>query len=223
MNINFNAITNQVPSAKTKVKTGGVTKSEAPPARAQADQLAISPQGREAAAQGSEPFSKMEDAIQSGDIAALMEAAKEKAGQLEVNWNAVVDPDGTIYGAAYVESLVTQYEKASSTIKEHYSDGHQENLTFDNPYTHLMQKYKIIGSPYFKSDMSAAERDMAFRQERALLWGGNVALNDPYALKSSGGVLDVRDADRIARQAAQDKLDEMIKERMEASKGESNR
>ncbi|MDE7282332.1 MAG: hypothetical protein K2N85_01890, partial [Lachnospiraceae bacterium] len=62
------------------------------------------------------------------------------------------------------------------------------------------------------ADMSEAERKMAFDQETALLLGGSIALGDPYALASSGGAINIKDADQIAHQAARDRIDELINE-----------
>ena len=69
-----------------------------------------------------------------------------------------------------------------------------------------------MGSPYYRADMSEAEREMALRQEKALLLGGRVTLGDPYALASSGGTLNIKDIDQIAHQAAHDRIDELINE-----------
>lgn len=69
-----------------------------------------------------------------------------------------------------------------------------------------------MGSPYYRADMSEAERKMALYQEKALLLGGRVTLGDPYALASSGGTINIKDADRIAHQAARDRIDELTSE-----------
>lgn len=183
-----------------------------------AAEAVISEEGR-AAAQTARRFSKMETAAASVGVQSLAKAAKEQAGQLTINWNAVVDPHGKIYAKTYAEALVGQYQKAESAIRSYYMPAHRENLTFDNPYNHILSKYKndLFQSPYFRADLSKAERDMAFAQERALLWGGRLNLNDPFALASSGGVQNLKDADRIARQAAQDKINALIAERQKAT------
>lgn len=219
MNVNFDANASRW-TASLRTQTEPAAKSKAASAaqsEEQTDQVLLSSQGQPAAVRRAEPFSKLETAVRKGDLAAIAEAAKEKAGQLEINWNEVVDPGGQIYSKTYVESLLGQYEKASATIEAYYAKAHQENLAFDNPHAHILQKYRISDSPYFQSDMAQPEREMAFRQERALLWGDHVALNDPYAMASSGGALYARDADQIARQAAQDKVDELIRARKEAA------
>lgn len=69
-----------------------------------------------------------------------------------------------------------------------------------------------MGSPYYRADMSEAERKMALHQERAMLSGTRADLGDPYALTSSGGPINIKEADRIAYQAAHDRIDELINE-----------
>lgn len=145
---------------------------------------------------------------------------REKKGDLTVNWDEVVEPGGKIAAATYVESLLQQYMCAENTIKAYYDSAHQENLSqpsLVDGLNYISVKYTKLGldlnSPYYRSDMSDAERKMAFEQERAMLLGGRVILGDPYALASSGGVINVKDADRIARQAVRDKLDELRRER----------
>lgn len=144
--------------------------------------------------------------------------AKARAeNRLETNWNAVVDPDGSIYSAAYVGAIVSQYQKAEAVARDYYGASRQENLSFDNSHNAVPEKYNapapdFFGASFFRSDMSDAERDMAFEQEKAMLLGGNARLNDPYALASAGGSLNIDEVDRAARSAAQDKLDALIRD-----------
>lgn len=145
-----------------------------------------------------EQAEKLEKALTNTDLSALIKEAQELNDDLEVNWNAVVDPDGAIYARAYVESLATQYENAKNTIEQYYASAHKDNLAQGSEaaaMNYLTLKYTKLGfeldSPYYRSDMSEAERQMALRQERALLLGGRVTLGDPYALQSSGGMLNM--------------------------------
>lgn len=175
------------------------------------DQVDISQAGKDSLDNG-EALSPIEQAIRNTskeDFTAQLEAWRQEH-KLEVNWNATVDPDHSIYAKAYMEKLACQYEDARRTIESYYAEGHQENLRFANPYNHLVEKYKYSGSPYFMADMSQAQRDMAFRQEEALLRGGRVALNDPWALAASGGVPRGEDVEAAARSYAQSVLDELI-------------
>ena len=185
------------------------------------DQVDISQQGRLAAAFDidEEAAAKMENALKNADIPALMAAAKERQGTLPVNWDRVVDPDGTIYSRTYVESLLRQYQCAENRVRAYYAQEHQKNLaqpTITDGLNYISMKYtdlgRELGSPHYRSDLPKAQREMALRQERALLLGGNVSIGDPYALASYGGMINIRDADRIAWQAARDKIDELIYE-----------
>ncbi|MCM1511606.1 MAG: hypothetical protein NC112_00575 [Oxalobacter formigenes] len=128
------------------------------------------------------------------------DAQAAKAGaenRLETNWNAVVDPDGSIYSAAYVGAIVSQYQKAEAAVRDYYSSPYQESLPFDNAFNPLPEKgHEPAGAD----------------QERSVLWGDNLRLNDLYELSSSGGTLHIDDVDRIARSAAQAKLDALIKD-----------
>lgn len=153
------------------------------------------------------------------DFLAQVKAVREQQPKLEVSWDKMVDPDGSIAAKAYVESLVTQYQKVQNTIKAYYSGAHRDNLSQPSQTEALHRlslKYTKLGldmnSPYYRADMSEAERNMSFEQERALLLGGNLTMKDPYALASSGGLLNVKDADKIANQVVKDKLDELIKQ-----------
>lgn len=162
---------------------------------------------------------KLEKALANTDLSALIKEAQEFNDELEVNWNAVVDPDGTIYARTYVESLARQYENAKNTIEQYYASAHKDNLAQGSEaaaMNYLALKYtkfgRDVGSPYYRSDMSEAERQMALRQERALLLGGRVTLGDPYALQSNGGMLNMEQTEKIAKQAAQDAIEQLIRE-----------
>lgn len=189
------------------------------------DRVEISQSGRVIATvnMDEETAKRVETAIQNADMQALLEEVKEKKGSLpfdeEWHYRKIVDPEGKIYSAAYVESLLLQYQCAENTIKEYYAEAHQDNLSKGSitaAMNYLSLKYtefgRLVGSPYYRADLSEAERKMALYQERALLLGTRVDLGDPYALASSGGPINIKDADRIAYQAAHDRIDELISE-----------
>lgn len=189
------------------------------------DSVEISQSGRVIATvnMDEETARRVETAIQNADMEALLEEVREKKGSLpfdeEWHYRKIVDPEGKIYSAAYVESLLRQYQCAEDTIKAYYAEAHQDNLSrgsITSAMNYLSLKYtefgRLVGSPYYRADMSEAEREMALHQERALLLGTRVDLGDPYALASSGGPINIKDADRIAYQAARDKIDELISE-----------
>lgn len=189
------------------------------PAAAQAqDVLHISTEARQALAQEQEasPIEKALEAVAQEDVQAWM-GDWQARHRLEVNWNATVDPDHSVYAKSYMDSLVRQYDSVRQTIEAYYAEGHQENLRFSNPHNHLVEKYKFSGSPYFRGDWSQAQRDMAFRQEEALLWGGRLALNDPWALAAHGGVPQAGDVENTARAYAQSVVDGLIAEYKKAN------
>ena len=126
----------------------------------------------------------------------------------ETNWNAVVDPDGSIYSAAYIGAIMSQYQKAEAVARDYYGSARQGNLALDNPDN--QERYSdpihdLLGASFPRPDMP--------EQGQAMLWGGNAGLNDPYALSSAGGALhNIDEVDRVARSVAQDKLDALIRD-----------
>lgn len=180
----------------------------------QTDRVEISAGAREKqeAAGAEDRFSQMEALLEGPAKDALVAQVQQwrQEHRLEANWNAAVDPDGSIYARSYMESLAGQSAKLRTAIEDYYQEEHQENLRFSNPYNHLIEKYKYSGSPYFRGDLPEAQRNMAFRQEEALLRGGRVALNDPWALASIGGVPKGADMEQAARDYAQSVLDGLI-------------
>ncbi len=151
-----------------------------------------------------EQAEQLEKSLANIDLSALIKEAQELNDDLEVNWNAVVDPGGKIYARTYIESLARQYENAKNTIEQYYAPAHKDNLAQGSEaaaMNYLSLKYTKfgleVGSPYYRSDMSEAERQMALRQERALLLGGRVTLGDPYALQSSEGMLNMERTENL--------------------------
>ena len=198
------------------MKPGAWTKFQARPQEmpSVADRVEISSEAR--ASREAQPpedrFSQLETLLEGPNKDALMAQVREwrQSHQLEVNWNATVDPDGSIYARSYMEGLVNQLETLRTTVEDYYQEGHQENLRVPNPHHHLVEKYRYSGSPYFRGDLPQAQRDMAFRQEEALLRGGRVALNDPWALAPVGGVPKGEDLEKAAKEYAQSVLDGLI-------------
>lgn len=153
----------------------------------------------------------------------LMAQVREQLGgqELEVNWNATVDPDGQIWCKAYFDSYasqVTQFrDTAESAIKDYYSNAHQEAL--NNPLgaslpqqlNFIAAKYQCSWSDYFDASMPAAERQWTYTQLRAMLTGTSLRLNDPYALKGIH-IPTVEETTEIARKAADDKIGELVRQ-----------
>lgn len=130
-----------------------------------------------------------------------------------------VDPRGEIANAAYWEEKAKKLNYLENTIRSYYAKAHEENLSFENPYMHIVAKYKLSDSPYFRSDMSEDERNMSFRQERALLWGSGLQLNDPYALAAVGGQGDIEGE---AKEAVRKKLEQVTEEYQTKMGGDSS-
>lgn len=182
------------------------------PAGGGQDSVVISQEGRDSLTEHEE-LTPIEKALQSTTREEIDGWMKEWESQhpLEVNWNATVDPDGSAYAKAYFDSIASQLDGARQTIEDYYADAHRENLSFSDPYMHITEKYKYSGSPYFRSDWSQAQRDMAFRQETALLRGGRVVLNDMWAL---GGrkLPNAEESQEIAKDHARSVIAEMVAE-----------
>lgn len=134
------------------------------------------------------------------------------------------------YYHTYVQRMMDRRE----TIEAYYAGAHAETMSHANamalknhsdPFMealdYIAQKYlwspdlkllKLNQPEYFRWDMGEEERRIAYDQERRLLFGVPVTLNDPYALASVGGVPYVKDEEEIAKQAARDKLEELRKQ-----------
>ena len=89
-------------------------------------------------------------------------------------------------------SFATEFSKITEgytdTIWEHYTKEHEENLTYDNPSTHIWDKYKNPDSPDFRTDLSEDERAWAYDQELDMLNGGkHLQISNPFVFISAGG------------------------------------
>lgn len=136
--------------------------------------------------------------------------------ELVVDPYGEIDPDRTIARRAYMDSLVEQVNQLKQTIRDYYSEAHAENSSMPllDALRHIGNKYldRYSNSPEFRADMSYDERQMAYYQERSLLTGRHLKLNDPYALASIGGSVSFFKMQEIAEQAAKDKLNALLAE-----------
>lgn len=137
--------------------------------------------------------------------------ARQHDMSLVINSNRDVDPDGSIALKTYLQSYAQSAIDARKAITEYYADAHQENSSYPflEGLDHIAQKYKRPDSDIFRSDFSAEQRDMYYRQERALLTGARLTLFDPYALSSMGGIQNIQNSHQFALKAVQDKLNEL--------------
>ena len=137
--------------------------------------------------------------------------ARQQDMRLVVDQNRDIDPDGSIALKTYVRAYAQPAVTARKTIERYYAGAHAENSAypFVEGLEHIAQKYKRPDSGIFRSDLPQAQRDMAYRQERALLTGARLTLFDPYALASTGGVQTAQASHQGAMQAVMDKMNEL--------------
>jgi len=190
------------------------------------DQIDISKEGQQAVASAPDfdpSQEKLEASLNSMTKDELMSMIQEQLGEqtLEINWNATVDPDGQIWCKAYFDSYTSQLTEfrnsAESAIKDYYADAYQEALHnplgqgLSSQLNFIAAKYQCSWSDYFDVSMPANERQWAYTQVRALLTGTGLRLNDPFALKGIN-TPTVEDTAKTAKQAADDKISELIKQ-----------
>lgn len=190
------------------------------------DTMEISHEGQQAAAGApdlDQSWEKLEAALRSmsrdGSVSTLREQLDEQ--ELEINWNATVDPDGQIWCKSYFDSFVSQVtefrDTAERAIKEHYADAYQEALNsplgqdLPSQLNFIAAKYQCSWTDYFDASMSAGERQWTYTQVRAMLTGSGLRLNDPYALKGIHIPTD-EETSKNARQAADDTISALVRQ-----------
>lgn len=93
------------------------------------------------------------------------------------------------------------------------------NITFTplpGQLNFIAAKYQCSWTDFFDAGMLADERQWTYIQVRAMLTGTGLRLNDPYALKDIHIPANEETA-KIARQAADDKISQLIRQAREAS------
>ena len=159
-----------------------------------------------------ERMDRMSSAVRVGAPEVIAEfRARQSDMSLVVNQNREVDPDGSIALQTYIRAYAQPAVEARKAIKAYYADAHAENSSypFVQGLEHIAQKYKRPDSAIFRADLPQEERDLYYRQERALLTGARVTLFDPYALASIGGIQTAQASHEYAMQAVQEKLAEL--------------
>lgn len=231
MDITFNPKASQISKLYTARFADSNEKAGTPAAKEPEDQLEISQAGQNAVsvAEGEIGFDEMAEKL-AAQISTMtkeefLAMAREQLGepkQLEINWNAQVDPDGSVWAKGYIDSLVSQVSTARSAIEDYYTDAYQDAMnsplgsSLTDRLNYIAAKYQCSWSDYFDNSMPADERQWTYNQVRAMLTGNRVKLNDPYALAGSG--LDVKSMDNVARKAASDKIQELIRQTREAAR-----
>ena len=217
MDVTFTPQANRISPMRTANFTAPVEKETKAVSQPQ-DQLEISAEGRQA-------VKKAEGDLSGMTRDELLSMAREQLGEqkLEVNWNATVDPDGQIWCKAYFESYVSQAMEfkntAESAIKSYYADAYQEALnsgpSLPQQLNFIAAKYLCSWSNCFDAGIPADERQWIHTQVNAMLTGGRLRLNDPYALKGIH-IPNVEETTEIARKAADDKISELVRQAKES-------
>ena len=137
--------------------------------------------------------------------------ARQQDMSLVINQNRDIDPDGSIALQTYMRAYAQPAVNARKTIEGYYAETHAENSSYPflQGLEHIAEKYLRPDSDIFRADLTEAERDMAYRQERALLTGARLTLFDPYALASIGGVQTAQTSHQLAMQAVLEKMNEL--------------
>ena len=226
MGISFNPLTQQIsPMRAARFAPPGEKETKA--AGPSLDQVDISREGRQAAAEpeGKPDFAQfsktLETTLSSMTRDEFTSMVREQLGEqnLEVNWNATVDPDGQIWCRTYFDSYISQVtafrDTAESAIKDYYAGAYQEALNsplgrdLPGQLNFLAAKYQCSWTEYFDASMPAGERQWTYTQVRAMLTGTGLRLNDPYALKGIH-IPTSEETTKIARQAADDRISELV-------------
>ena len=155
---------------------------------------------------------RMSAAVRVGAPEVIAEfRARQQDMSLVINQNRDIDPDGSIALKTYMRAYAQPAVNARKTIEGYYAEAHAENSSYPflEGLDHIAQKYKRPDSGIFRSDLTEAQRDMAYRQERALLTGARLTLFDPYALASIGGVQTAQASHQGAMQAVIEKMNEL--------------
>lgn len=137
--------------------------------------------------------------------------SRQQDMRLVINQNRDIDPDGSIALQTYMRAYAQPAVNSRKTIEGYYAEAHAENSSYPflQGLDHIAEKYKRPDSGIFRSDLTEAQRDMAYRQERALLTGARLTLFDPYALASVGGVQTAQASHQSAMQAVLEKMNEL--------------
>lgn len=226
MDITFNPKASQISSMRAAQFAAPEEQAVTASTEQPQDHMEISQAGQQAVAEPEgfdQMAEKLEANLRSMTKEDFMSMVREQLGEqkLEINWNASVDPDGSVWAKSYIDSLVSQCDTAQETIEGYYADAYQEALNsplgnlLPNQLNFIAGKYLCSWSDFFDSSMPESERQWTYNQVKAMLTGSRVKLNDPYALVASG--LDTKNMDQTARQAAADKISELIQQAKEAA------
>lgn len=159
----------------------------------------------------------------SRDVVTISVQAQEAAVKQETKMSSAAPINSvsggradSIIGAVFT-SFAEEFSKVTEgyadTIREYYAAEHEENLAYDDPSTHIWDKYKNPGSPCFRSDLSEDERAWAYDYEQELLRGGkHLQIRNPYAFADAGNPPTLADAAMQAIQACREQIEQSIQD-----------
>lgn len=215
MNVTLNTDNRRISSMRTIHFATAEDKNTTANHTSNRDQVTISQEGRDRLEVLVDKVENQLSTMTKEDFMDMLKQWKsENQSKLEVDPYRKVDPDGSIARKTYFESYLGQLKDMEDTIKCYYADAYEEAVSAPiDSLGFISGKYLCDWSDYFDPNIPKQERQWTHHQLWAMLTGSNVALNDPYALASSGGTKTVDEMDKIAKQAVKDKLDSLIKER----------
>ena len=215
MNVTLNTDNRRISSMRTIHFATAEDKNAAVSHTSNRDQVTISQEGRDRLEVLVDKVENQLSAMTKEDFMGMLKQWKsENQPKLEVDPYQKVDPDGSIARKVYFESYLGQLKDMENTIKSYYADAYEEAVSAPiDSLAFISGKYLCDWSDYYDPNIPKEERQWTHHQLWAMLTDTNVALNDPYALASSGGTKTVDEMDKIAKQAVKDKLDSLVKER----------
>jgi hypothetical protein len=215
MNVTLNTDNRRISSMRTIHFATAEDKNAAVSHTSNRDQVTISQEGRDRLEVLVDKVENQLSAMTKEDFMGMLKQWKsENQPKLEVDPYQKVDPDGSIARKVYFESYLGQLKDMENTIKSYYADAYEEAVSAPiDSLAFISGKYLCDWSDYYEPNIPKQERQWTHHQLWAMLTDTNVALNDPYALASSGGTKTVDEMDKIAKQAVKDKLDSLVKER----------
>ena len=214
MDIKLNSITRQMSTLHTAQSE---EKNDKTILQSNSDQVTFSQEGQKAVYNQLENLAnkvaeKMSSMTKEDFMKQVKQLENKNQNKLKIDPYKKVDPDGSIARKTYFESYLGQLKDTEDTIKNYYTDVYNEAISSEiDSITFISRKYLCTWSNYFDPSMPAKERQWTHHQLRAMLTDSHIALNDPYALSSSGGPKTVEQMDKIAKQAVKEKLEELLK------------
>lgn len=79
--------------------------------------------------------------------------------------------DGTSVGYQY-DGFTEEDRLVFKILQEHYDKVYKENLSHSDPMAYIQSKYYDVTSPNFRSEMTADQRSIAYRNEKRMLETG---------------------------------------------------